>query len=265
MGISDLQVHISPKTIFEIAPGVPITNTIITMWVVMGILIVLALFLRLTLRLRPHAFQNLAEWAIGGLSRFTENIAGKEAKKHFPLFITFFLTILFSNWLGIAMGMVAESLGFLRAPTSDLNSTLALAIIAFLYFEYHAIKAHGVLGYLGHFLNFKALFTQGPIGIIHFFVGLLHIISEIVRPIALSLRLFGNIFGGEIVLTVAFLLLAPLLPVPFMLFEFLIGLIQAFVFSILFLTFTALNTTHEEEEETENKKSIIEPAEVPVA
>lgn len=248
MGIADLQIHLSPKTVFELAPGIPVTNTMITLWIVSAILIGLALFLRFTMKYLPSGFQNFAEWALGSMRDFMAEVGGESAKKHFPIFITFFLTILFSNWLGITMGVVAEEAGFLRAPTSDLNTTFALAFIAFIYFEYHGMKAHGVFGHLGHFVNFKALFTKGPMGLIDFFVGLLHIISELVRPTALALRLFGNIFGGEIVLTVAFLLIAPLFPLPFMGLEFIIGLIQAFVFSTLFLTFTALNSAHEEED-----------------
>lgn len=246
MGIADLEIHLSPKTIFEIVPGIPVTNTIITMWLVMAILIGLAIFVRVGLKFLPGGFQNFVEWALGGMYNFMEEVGGKAAKKHFAIFITFFLTILFCNWLGIAMGLIAEQLGFLRAPTSDINSTAAFAIVAFLYFEYQGMKAHGFFGHLGHFVNIKALF-KGGMGIIDFFVGLLHIISELVRPMALALRLFGNIFGGEIVLTVAFLLIGPAFPLPFMGLEFLIGLIQAFVFSVLFLTFTALNTAHEEE------------------
>lgn len=247
MGISDLEVHIAPRTVFEIMPGVPVTNTMITMWLVMALLISLALGARITMKYLPRGFQNFVEWTLGGLYNFMEEVGGKESKKHFPIFITFFLTILFSNWLGIAMGLIAEESGFLRAPTSDINTTIALAVIAFIYFEYQGIKAHGLLGYLGHYVNLKALFTKGPMGLIDFFVGLLHIVSELVRPTALALRLFGNIFGGEIVLTVAFLLIGPAFPLPFMGLEFIIGLIQAFVFAVLFLTFTALNTEHEEE------------------
>lgn len=231
-------------------PGIVVTNTMITMWVVMAILIGLALVVRLGMKFLPTGFQNVVEWAFGGMRGVMENVGGKNALRHFPFFITFFLTILFSNWLGIIMGMLAEEAGFLRAPTSDLNTTIAFALTAFLYFEYQGFKAHGVFGYIGHFFNFKALFTKGAMGVMDFFVGLLHIVSEVVRPTALALRLFGNIFGGEIVLTVVFLLIHPLMPVPFMGFEVLIGFIQAFVFSMLFLVFTTLNSMHEEHEES---------------
>jgi len=245
-GVSELEIHLAPKTLFKLFGIIPVTDSIVMMWVVMAVLIVLALLVGPNLKLLPGRFQNFVEWALGGLYDFMENIGGKQAKQHFPIFITFFLVILFSNWLGLTLGTISEKLGFLRAPTSDLNSTAALAILAFLYFEYKAVKAHGLFGWIGHFINIKA-FRKGPMGIIDFFVGLLHIVSELVRPLALALRLFGNIFGGEIVLTVAFLLIRGLIPVPFMMLEFMTGLVQAFVFSVLFLTFTTLNSAHSEE------------------
>ncbi|MBI5414265.1 F0F1 ATP synthase subunit A [Candidatus Peregrinibacteria bacterium] len=246
MALSNLEIHIAPKTLFEISPGIPITNTIVTMWIVMAILIAISLILRKNLKYLPSGFQNFTEWVFSGLENYMVKVGGAQAKQHFVPFITFFLTILFSNWLGLALGMVAEESGFLRAPTSDLNSTIAFAAIAFVYFEYQGIKAHGFFGYLGHFVNLKALFTKKGMGLIEFFTGLLHIISEVVRPVALSLRLFGNIFGGEIVLMVAFLLVKGVIPIPFMLIEFIVGFIQAFVFATLFLVFTNLNTLHTE-------------------
>lgn len=246
MTLEELHIALAPNTVFTIG-GIPVTNSIITMWLVMAILIGLATFVRLTLKWSPRGFfQNFVEWSLGGLYNFMSDVGGENAKKHFVPFITFFLIILFSNWLGILMGPVAEELGFLRAPTSDLNSTAGLAIAAFLYFEFMGFKAHGVLGYIGHFINIKAIIKKGPMGVIDFFTGILHIVSEIVRPTALALRLFGNIFGGEIVLLIAFILVSPLVPVPFMMLEVIVGLIQAFVFATLFLTFTSMNMMHEE-------------------
>jgi F-type H+-transporting ATPase subunit a len=247
MGIADLKIHLAPKILGYITPWLPITDTIVTMWIVMAILILIGIVIRMNIKFIPGKFQNFVEWALGGMYDFMENIGGKESQKHFVPFVTFFLVILFSNWLGLVMGFTAEASGFLRAPTSDLNSTVALAIVAFIYFEYQGFKAHGFFGYLGHFVNIKAVFKKGPMGLIDFFQGLLHIVSEVVRPVALSLRLFGNIFGGEIVLAVAFLLISVAVPVPFMLLEFIVGLIQAFVFATLFLTFTSLNTAHGED------------------
>ncbi len=246
-GLSELEVHLAPKTLFTLFGVLPITDSIVMLWIVMAIMIGFAVVIRLRLRYLPSGLQNFVEWSLGGLYNFMENVGGTEAKKHYTFFFTFFLLILFCNWIGLLLGPVSEKLGFLRAPTTDLNFTIALSIIAFIYFEVEAVKEHGFFGYLGHFINFKG-FKKGAMGIIDFFVGILHIISEIVRPVALSLRLFGNIFGGEIVLTVAFLMGRGLVPVPFMMLEFLVGIIQAFVFSTLFLTFTSLNTAHAEEE-----------------
>lgn len=242
MGIEDLQIHIAPKTIFSLG-FLPITNTIITMWFVMAVLIILAIVARMSLKYYPTGFGNFVEWSLGGLYKFMETAGGsKDSKKHFTFFITFFLTILFCNWFGLVFGFVAEQLGFVRAPTSDLNTTLAFSIVAFLYFQYQGMKAHGILSHLGHFVNIKAVFTKGPMGLIDLFMGLLHIVSELVRPVSMSLRLFGNIFGGEVVLTVVFLLVAPIIPLPFMMLEFGVGLIQAFIFALLFLIFTNLTT-----------------------
>ncbi len=244
--LSQLEIHLAPKTVFQLFGVLPITDSILMMWVVMAVMIVLALIIRLRLKYLPTGFQNFVEWSLGGLHGFMENVGGKEAKKHFNVFITFFLVILFSNWLALSLGFIAEKLE-LRAPTSDLNFTAAIALLAFVYFEYQAVKVHGFFGYLSHFVNFKGFKEGIMMGCIHFFVGLLHIISELVRPLALALRLFGNVFGGEIVLTVAFLLIKGIIPVPFMLLETMTGLIQAFVFSTLFLTFTSLNTAQSEE------------------
>ena len=245
-GLSELEINLAPKTLFKLFGILPVTDSVVMMWLVMLVLVLLALLIRSRLKYLPSGFQNFVEWSLGGMYDFMENVGGKEVQKHFVIFITFFLVILGSNWLGLMLGVLSEKSGILRAPTTDLNTTAALAITAFIYFEVQGVKAHGLLGYLGHFFNFKAIYQKGILGLIDFFVGLLHIISELVRPLALSLRLFGNIFGGEIVLTVAFLLVKGVVPVPFMLLEFMTGLIQAFVFATLFLTFTSLNTAHAE-------------------
>lgn len=246
MAEMNLEIHIPPENIFSIGE-IPITNTMITMWIVMVLLIGLALLIRYRMKYLPTGFQNFVEWALGGLYDYSAELGGESAKKHFSFYITFFLFILFSNWLGLTLGVIAEESGFLRAPTSDLNSTLAYAIIAFCYFEYQGVKAHGFFGYLGHFFNIKAIIQKGFLGLIDFFAGILHIVSELIRPAALSLRLFGNIFGGEILLAVSFLLFKAFVPIPFMILEVIVGVIQAFVFSTLFLVFTVLNTAHTEE------------------
>lgn len=121
---------------------------------------------------------------------------------------------------------------FLRAPSADLNMTLALALIAFVYIEYWGFKALGI-GYLGKFFNFKG-------GIVGFIVGFFELISEFARIPAFMFRLFGNIFAGEVLLIVMIFLLPLALPLPFYLFEVFVGFIQAFVFSVLTIAFIGL-------------------------
>ena len=132
---------------FEIAPGVPVTNTMITMWLVMAILIGLASFVRIGLKYLPVVSRILWSGVWVECTALWRMLAGCR-EKAFCNFYHIFLTILFSNWLGIAMGIIAEQSGFLRAPTSDINSTVALAAVAFLYFEYQGMKAHGFLAIL---------------------------------------------------------------------------------------------------------------------
>ncbi len=135
-----------------------------------------------------------------------------------------------STYLGCQPG--ESIIDLFRAPTADLNMTLALALIAFVYIEYWGFKALGI-GYLGKFFNFKG-------GIVGFIVGVFELISEFARIPAFMFRLFGNIFAGEVLLIVMIFLLPLALPLPFYLFEVFIGFIQAFVFSVLTIAFIGL-------------------------
>src|SRR5581483_2261471 len=101
MSISDLEVHLAPKTVFTVhlaGLNLPVTNSMITMWIVMALMIILALVARWKMQYLPRGFQNLVEWALGGMHNFMKEVGGEAAQKHFPIFITFFLTILFCNW-----------------------------------------------------------------------------------------------------------------------------------------------------------------------
>lgn len=135
-----------------------------------------------------------------------------------------------SNYVGCQPG--ESIIPLLRAPSADLNMTLALALIAFVYIEYWGFKALGI-GYLGKFFNLKG----GPVG---FIVGIFEFVSELARIPAFMFRLFGNIFAGEVLLIVMIFLLPLALPLPFYLFEVFVGFIQAFVFSVLTIAFIGL-------------------------
>ncbi len=138
-----------------------------------------------------------------------------------------------SKYLGCGPG--ESIIPILRAPTADLNATLALALIAVAYIEYLGFRALGI-GYLGKFFNFRG-------GAIGFIVGIFEFISEIARIPAFMFRLFGNIFAGEVLLIVMIFLLPLVLPLPFYIFEVFVGFIQAFIFAVLTMAFISLAVT----------------------
>ena len=137
------------------------------------------------------------------------SIGGPDAKPFIPLFAGFFLFILFSNWSGLIPG-VGRVLWF-RAPTSDVNVTIGLALVAFLFFQYQGFKHLG-LGYLGKFFPFGEFRKGIGAGIIALFVGLVELLLEFVKPVTLSMRLFGNIYGGEVALGVMTALTIAIVP-----------------------------------------------------
>jgi F-type H+-transporting ATPase subunit a len=191
--------------------------------------------------------QNLWEIFLEFFSELTESISGHtKARQFFPLIFTLFIFILTLNWLGLLPGVGTIGLNHLdesgyleftpvfRAGTADLNTTLALAIVAMIAVQYYAVKYIGFKGHLGKFINFS-----NPI---NFFVGILELISEFAKVISFAFRLFGNIFAGEVLLAVMAFLIPVLIPVPFLGLEIFVGLIQAFVFAMLTLVFLTLAT-----------------------
>ncbi len=243
-----MEISIAAEKIFSLF-GLPITNSILTTWLVMAILILIAASIRSRLQIIPSTFQLIVELLIGGLYSVFEQVNGVKTKQYFPILATLFLFILFANWIGLlpginAVGFVHAVHGkevlvpFLRSPSADLNTTLALALIAFLIFQYYGIRSLGVGHYLGKFLNF-----HGPLD---FFVGLLELIQELSRVISFAFRLFGNIFAGEVLLVVIASFVPLILPLPFLGFELFVGIVQAFVFAMLTSAFLSQATLHVE-------------------
>jgi F-type H+-transporting ATPase subunit a len=172
----------------------------------------------------------------------------KTSERYLPIVFTIFLFVLFSNWLGLVPGVSSITIGsgsaavpLLRSPASDLNFTLALALIAVTMVNVFGIAAMGVKERLSVFFNFKS-----PVG---FFVGLLELLSEFARIISFTFRLFGNVFAGEVLLAIMAFLVPYLIPLPFMFLEIFVGFIQAFIFGMLTLVFVALAVTPHEGEE----------------
>jgi F-type H+-transporting ATPase subunit a len=215
-----------------------ISSTILTMWIVMAVVLIGSYLMVRGSTLIPGRAQNVFEWLYEFLSDFGIGIAGPPARPYIPLFIGFFLLILFSNWSGLVppVGRIEE----LRAPTSDVNVTLGLALVSFVFFEFEGFRRLGVRGYLGKFFPIYEFRNGIAAGGIAMFVGLVELMLEFVKPVTLSMRLFGNIYGGEVALGVITALTLALIPVGLLGLEVMLNAIQALIFSILSLMFIVL-------------------------
>jgi F-type H+-transporting ATPase subunit a len=226
-----------------------ISSTLLTMWIVGGILLLAVIALTRGGPGVPGRLQNVGEWAYESLESFGVSLGGPQARRYIPIFASFFLLILFSNWAGLIppVGRVE----FLRAPTSDVNVTIGLALVAFSIFEFEGFRRLGVRGYLGKFFPLYEFKHGIGAGVIALFVGLIELMLEFVKPLTLSMRLFGNIYGGEVALGVLTSLTLVALPVLLLGLEFMLNFIQALIFSVLTLMFIvlAIESHHEEEGE----------------
>ena len=224
-------------SLFDFYPS--ITGSIIMSWVVMAVVIIPLTIIARRLKEIPSGVQNFLEFAIESLSSFAMGIGGPGAKKFITFFLACFLFIAVSNWSGLipGVGRVHE----FRAPTSDVNVTVGLALVAFVYFHYQGMRALGVGGYFGKFFTLKG----GPIGL---FVGVIEFFLEFVKPLTLAMRLFGNIYGGELALAVVTTITIAYIPLALYGLELFVGLMQGIIFSVLVLVFTmlAMEGHHEE-------------------
>jgi F-type H+-transporting ATPase subunit a len=231
--------------LFEIS----ITNTLLTMWLVMGLLLIVFVAAGRMIKDVPGRLQNAVELIWESLENWAVSLGGEGGRRHIPLFAAFFLFILLSNWSGLLpfFGKIEA----LRAPTSDVNVTVGLALVAFIYFHYQGFRTLGVRGYLGKFFVLSG-FKQGiASGVIDLFVGLIEFLLEFIKPVTLAMRLFGNIFGGEVALGVITALTIALIPAGMLLLEGLLNFVQALIFSTLMLMYTiiAVESHHVEEHE----------------
>jgi F-type H+-transporting ATPase subunit a len=224
-----------------------ISDTIITMWIVMAVVLAGAILMTRGGKLVPGPAQNIFEAVYEGLSDFGVGLAGPKARPYIPIFAAFFLLILFDNWVGLLpfVGRVE----FLRAPSSDVNITIGLALVSFMIFHIEGIRHLGLGGYLGKFFPVYEFRHGIGAGFIAMFVGLIELMLEFVKPVTLSMRLFGNIYGGEVALGVITSLTIALVPVALIGLELMLNAIQALIFSVLTLMFIvlAIESHHEEE------------------
>jgi len=231
------QPTLAPETLFHIGP-IPVTNSMLMTLIVVVALSIAAIWLSRGLSLVPSKRQNFLEAIVELLDNLVQTTAGRTAGRAIlPLIGTLFIYILVANWASLLPGVGTITwhtehgdVPLLRAPNADLNMTLAMAIVTIVVVQIAGVAAHGVGGHFKEYLN--------P----------MHLIDELARVISLSVRLFANVFGGEVLLTVmlalsflgAIAIIPVVIPMAFMGLEMFIGLIQALVFSLLSLIYITL-------------------------
>jgi F-type H+-transporting ATPase subunit a len=262
------QAHVSheptlyAESIFHLG-SFSVTNSLLTSWGAVLVIVVISIAIRRQMRVIPRGLQNAFELIVEGALNVGDSVTGDRRKTAliFPLVFSVFLFILINNWMGLLPGV--GSVGFieraeghdvflplLRGGTADLNTTLALALISVLGSNLFGIVSVGVFKYFNKFVNVKAIVeipmkirkdpTLAIVNPIKFFVG------EIAKIASLSFRLFGNIFAGEVLLSSMAVIFAFLLPIPFILLEVLVGIIQAFIFAMLTLVYFTIASMSEE-------------------
>jgi F-type H+-transporting ATPase subunit a len=232
-------LDLAPSTAQEAPPMVyfhpSISSTILTMWIVMAFILLLAFIATRRMKVIPGRLQNGVEWAYEFGSDFVVGIGGEKARRYYPIFAAFFIFILFSNWSGLVppIGKIEQ----LRAPTSDVNVTIGLALTSFLIFQGEGFRRLGPRAYLGKFFPIGEFRHGIGAGLLAMYVGIVELFLEFVKPVTLSMRLFGNIYGGEVALAVISALTLAVIPVFLVGLEALLNLIQALIFSVLTLMF----------------------------
>ena len=262
------EITLFAEPIFHIG-GFVITNSLLSSFLATLILGLLFWFLGRKIVSIPRGLQNFFEIILEGALNLADSITNdrKKTEKFLPLVLAFFFFILTSNWLGIlpivgtwgiveSHGEEAVFIPFLRGATADLNTTLALALLSISASHLAGVFSVGFWKHLNKFVNFEAFinlprdFKKNKMALfvnpIKAFVGLIEVIGEAAKTASLSLRLFGNIFAGEVLLASILSIFAFFAPLPFLLLEILVGLVQATVFSILTLVFLTMNSTAEE-------------------
>lgn len=255
----------------------PVTNSVIMCWIAVGLIVLFCKAATKKMALIPAGFQNFAEWIIETLYDFFEGILGEKLiKRTFWFFGSVFVFILVNNYLGLIPGVgtvgmygSGENLSepvfrpFMRGANADLNLTAAMAFTFAILWFYWAITENGFKGFLVHIFAPKGGFSGFMLVLmvpIFLFVGVLEMISVAIRPVALSFRLYGNIYGGEQTLE-SLMALVPqwwlhwLPALPFYFVELLIGLIQALVFTLLCAIFLRLICDHDHGDDHDEEKA----------
>ncbi|MQY55499.1 MAG: F0F1 ATP synthase subunit A [Dehalococcoidia bacterium] len=254
--------------------GIPITNTMIGAWLTILVMGGIAYAATRKMKLVPHGLQNVMEASVEMLMNFVESIAGKEyGRKFFPVVATIFIFVIANAWLALLPGFM--SIGFwhteggeqvliplFRGANTDINVPLALALVSFIFVEYWGFRSQGFIRYMSRFVNVRQYFggvgqmLRGRVrsgmsmlfsGIIDIFVGFIEMVSELVRIMSFTFRLFGNMTAGEILIFSMMFLIPWVAAIPFYGLELFIGFVQALIFCGLTVVFLVMAVTPHEE------------------
>jgi F-type H+-transporting ATPase subunit a len=207
---------LASTVLFHIGP-VAITRPVVTTWAIMALLTLGAWLVTRRLKRLPDRRQAVLELVVTGIRDQIEDVIRKDARPYLPLIGTLFIFLAVANLSGVLPGV--------EAPTSKLETPAALALIVFVSVHYFGVRAQGVLGYLGSFAKPKLIMLP------------LNLVSEVTRTFSLMIRLFGNVMSGEFVIGLVLALAGLFVPIPLMALEILVGLVQAYIFTVLAIVF----------------------------
>lgn len=239
-------ISIKAETLFHIG-SFPVSNSYASSVIVLLLFLLFALYYAAQSK-SAHKQKGfyLIHFMVTIIYGFMKSVSGDKIAVFFPWLGAFFFYILFQNWFGLLPGVgsvlfkITEEgkqvgIPLLRADTADLNATIALALVSVALIQFYGVKYLGFVGYTQKFLNFK-----NPM---NFVLGILETVSELSKVLSFSFRLYGNIFAGEVLLTIMAFLVPILASFPFLLMEVFVGLIQALVFSMLTAVFLNVAVT----------------------
>jgi len=205
--------EIAPYVVFTVGP-LEVTSTVVNTWAMMLLLGVGAYLIGRNLKPRPGLAQNMLEWIVEAVEKLIREMVGVEDTAIFlPVVGTLAFFIGAANLIGLLPG--------LKSPTPDINTPLSMALVVFFSVPYFGVRTRGLWGYLKHYV--EPIFLMLPI----------EIAGEIARTFSLTFRLFGNIMGEEIIISIMFIVMPLFVPVPMMLFSIFTGLLQAYIFTLL--------------------------------
>lgn len=245
------QPGVQPEAVFSVGSFI-VTNAMMANILVLLFFVMFAFAVSRTSAKKPSKFRIMVEMMVTSFIDLLEQITGRRstALQLLGLIGTIFLYMGVSNIIMLIPGLSSftyNGLGLFRTPTNDFNTTFSIALAVIILTNVMSVKVFGVFGHLGKFFKFKGVyngfkssFGEGMLAIIDFLIGLLDIISEVAKVVSLSLRLFGNMYAGEVLAAILLGTFALIIPAPWMAMNLLVGILQALVFGALTAAYYSL-------------------------